>query len=295
METSASFEARSAPSSYPTIHELRLSEDAAYKRIQAARAARQFPALFTALAEGRLHLAGICLLAPHLTPENAEELIAAATHKTKCEVEQLLAQRFPRAELLPLAQAFPAPRPVRGEQLAPGQVEPEADERGESVTDQLAPGQVEARVPRAKVAPVAFERFALQVTIEQDTHDKLRYAQALLSHQLPSGDIAQVVDRALDALIAELEKQKFAATARPRRHSCRSGLNPRYIPAHVKRAVWERDQGQCTFVSDTGRRCESRKFLEFDHVDPVALGGQATVEGLRLLCRGHNEYEAERM
>ena len=149
-------------------------------------------------------------------------------------------------------------------------------------------------MPRANVAPVAFERFALQVTIEQDTHDKLRYAQALLSHQVPSGDIAQVVDRALDALIAQLEKQKFAATARPRRHSRRSGLNPRYIPAHVKRAVWERDQGQCTFVSDTGRRCESRKFLEFDHVDPVALGGQATVEGLRLLCRGHNEYEAER-
>jgi len=62
----------------------------------------------------------------------------------------------------------------------------------------------------------------------------------------------------------------------------------------VKRDVWERDQGQCTFVSDTGRRCESRKFLEYDHVDPVARGGQATVQGLRLRCRGHNQLEAER-
>ena len=71
-------------------------------------------------------------------------------------------------------------------------------------------------------------------------------------------------------------------------------MNPRYIPAHVKRTVWERDQGQCTFVGDTGQRCESRKFLEYDHVDPVARGGQATVQGLRLRCRGHNQLEAER-
>src|SRR5512144_1435993 len=75
-----------APAGYPSMHafcleELRLSEDAAYKRIQAARAARRFPALFAAVAEGRVHLAAVCLLAPHLTEENAEELIQAATHR----------------------------------------------------------------------------------------------------------------------------------------------------------------------------------------------------------------------
>jgi hypothetical protein len=62
------------PAGYPSMHaycveELRLSEDAAKKRIQAARAARRFPALFTAVAEGRLHLAAVCLLAPYLTQE----------------------------------------------------------------------------------------------------------------------------------------------------------------------------------------------------------------------------------
>jgi len=62
----------------------------------------------------------------------------------------------------------------------------------------------------------------------------------------------------------------------------------------VKRAVWVRDQGQCTFVGERGERCPSRRFLEFDHVDPVARGGQATVAGVRLRCRGHNQYEAER-
>src|SRR6267143_3812820 len=62
------------PAGYSSMHafcvdELRLSEDAASKRIQAAWAARRFPALLYALAEGRLHLAAVCLLAPHLTPE----------------------------------------------------------------------------------------------------------------------------------------------------------------------------------------------------------------------------------
>jgi hypothetical protein len=66
------------------------------------------------------------------------------------------------------------------------------------------------------------------------------------------------------------------------------------VPAQVRRAVWDRDQGRCTFVSAKGTRCKARRFLEFDHVDPVARGGQATVDRMRLRCRAHNQYEAER-
>jgi hypothetical protein len=70
-------------------------------------------------------------------------------------------------------------------------------------------------------------------------------------------------------------------------------LNPRHIPAAVKRAVRERDQDQCTFQSESGQRCPARTRLEFDHVEPVARGGQATVDGMRLRCRAHNQYDAE--
>jgi len=61
----------------------------------------------------------------------------------------------------------------------------------------------------------------------------------------------------------------------------------------VRRAVWERDGGQCTFVSESGRRCDARKPLEFDHVRELARGGESTVENLRLRCRAHNQYTAE--
>src|SRR5437667_3526285 len=122
METSASFEARSAPSSHPTVHELHLSEDGAYKRIHAARAARKFPALFSAVAERRLHLTGAGLLAPHLTAENAEELLAAAAYRTKAEIELLLARRFPCSELLALVQPIPHHGPPPDQEHAPAQV-----------------------------------------------------------------------------------------------------------------------------------------------------------------------------
>jgi hypothetical protein len=129
--------------------------------------------------------------------------------------------------------------------------------------------------------------------MKKSTHDKLRHAQALLSHAVPSGDVAQVLDRALDALIRELEKRKLGSTTRRRRQG--RPVGKRYIPAHVRRAVWERDQARCTFLSANGKRCTARRFLEFDHVDPVARGGKATVDGMRLRCRAHNQYEAERV
>jgi len=139
---------------------------------------------------------------------------------------------------------------------------------------------------------LAPQRFAVQFTMSQSAHDKLRYVQELLGHQVPSGDIAQVFERALDALIPQLERRKFAATANPR-PSHRSSQNERTIPAAVRRAVWKRDQGRCTFVSESGHRCEARKPLEFDHVLEVARGGEGTVDGLRLRCRAHNQYAGE--
>jgi 5-methylcytosine-specific restriction endonuclease McrA len=117
-------------------------------------------------------------------------------------------------------------------------------------------------------------------------------AQALLG--VPASELPKLFGRAVRLLVRELEKRKFAATDRPRSSKAKPSRNPRYIPAHVKRAVWERDQARCTFVSETGHRCPAESRLEFDHVEPLARGGQATAANLRLRCRAHNQYAAER-
>jgi hypothetical protein len=321
------------PAGFPSMYlfcvrDLHMSEDAAFKRIRAARAARQFPAIFEAVADGRLHLSAVVLLAPHLTTENAAELLAAAEHQTKAEIELLLAWRFPRPDVSTYVQAIAPPAahapavrivevatralaPSEFRQLAPGPVATIVDVPEQRLVPEHvsfagppemvvpfplrltpeSPATVVEAPARTRLAPLSPDRFALQVTVDQETHELLRYAQALLGHAVPTGDVATILKRSLGALVRELEQQKFAKSARSRPQ--RGTAHGRYVPAEVRRTVWQRDGGQCTFVSDQGKRCESRTRLEFDHVDPVARGGQASVTRVRLRCRAHNQYAAE--
>jgi hypothetical protein len=285
------------------LHELHFSEDAAYRHLNAARVARRFPAVLVALAEGRLHVRAVLMLARHLTSGNADQLVAAATYKTRAEIEILLAQRFPRRDLperLQVVPSPPAPTPVTM-QPAPERVGQLAPERVEAMipnpsasrpAPQLAPERVDAPAPRPRVTPLAPERFGLQVTLDQETYDLLQQARALMGHPNPAGEIVPVLKSALQLFVGHLEKRKFAATARP--GHARPSASARHIPAAVKRAVWERDGGRCTFTSDGGQRCPARRMLEFDHREPVARGGEATAENLRLVCRSHNQHAAER-
>ena len=154
----------------------------------------------------------------------------------------------------------------------------------------LGARRVEA-VPQAKAEPMAARRYGLQVMLDQEAHDDLVPCQELLGHGSPAAEIGAVLGRALKALARELEKQKFAATDRPKKP--RQTQSPRDIPAHMRRTVAERDGHRCTFVSDSGHRCPARSPIEYDHIVPVARGGQTTVDNLRLRCRAHNQFTAE--
>ena len=142
------------------------------------------------------------------------------------------------------------------------------------------------------MTPLAPQKVAFQFTGDPETRELYEQFRALMSHEIPSGEMALVFKRALEIAVAEREKRKFAATDRPG-HS-HGSANPRHVPADVKRAVCERDQKRCTFVSDAGKRCDERGFLEYDHAEPIARGGKSTVENVRLRCRAHNQFEAER-
>jgi hypothetical protein len=164
-------------------------------------------------------------------------------------------------------------------------------------TEQLAPGPVGKATP---VTSRCVESYLVRLTIGKSLHDKLRHAQVLLSHSVPSGDVAQVLERALDSLIARLERGKNGSGVRGKSESRRSSprlssTGSRHILAEVRRAVWKRDQAQCTFVGTEGHRCGEKRFLELDHVEPHARGSEATVDNLRLRCRAHNQLEAERI
>jgi hypothetical protein len=70
-------------------------------------------------------------------------------------------------------------------------------------------------------------------------------------------------------------------------------LRSRHIPAAVRWAVSDRDRKRCAFLGSGGRRCDARRFLEFHHLKPFAVGGKATVDNIQLRCRAHNRHEAD--
>jgi hypothetical protein len=221
-------------------------------------------------------------LAPHLTDENHIEVLNSARHKSKREVEHLVASLRPR----PAVPSVVRKLPVR---LSSG------IEAGVAADDAPAVCPAPMTEPPARpavVAPLAPERYKVQFTVTRETYDKLRRVQDLLRHTIPSGDPAAIFDRALTLLLKEVERTKLAAATSPR-VSDRPNDGSRHIPAAVKRDVWARDAGQCAFVGTNGR-CPERGFLEFHHVVPFAAGGPATTDNTQLRCRAHNGYEAER-
>jgi len=265
---------------------LHLAEGAAYNRIEAARAARRCPPISEALEDGSVTLTAVRLLAPHLTAENHREVLVSARHKAKAEIERLVASLHPKPAVPAVIRKLPEPRRAAQEASVTTPVIPIAQ------PPELVIALAAAPSPRPSVTPLAPERYKVQLTISRETHDKLRRVQALARHTIPSGDLAEIFDRALTLLLRELERRRCAETPSPR--SSRLATDgSRHVPAAVKREVWRRDDGQCAFVGTDGR-CAERGFLEFHHVQPHAAGGIATAANIQLRCRAHNGYEASR-
>ena len=264
---------------------LHLAEGAAYNRIEAARAARRFPAILTALDEGSVTLTTVRLLAPHLTAANHRDLLASARHKGKREIEQLVASLCPLPSVPSTIRRLPEPRQVV--LLDTNPIVTPSMSSLPSLPVVMPAIRMALRPTETALAP---ERYKLQFTISHDTHAKLRRAQALARHVIPSGDPAEIFDRALTLLLQDLERRRCAAVRSPRPGRELVG-GSRHIPASVKRYVWRRDEGRCAYTGRQGR-CTERSFLEYHHVRPYALGGVATTANIELRCRAHNAYEA---
>jgi hypothetical protein len=272
---------------------LRLAEGAAYNRIEAARTARRYPVIVDLFEQSAITLTAVRLLAPHLTAENHLAVLASARHKSKREIEELVAALSPKPNAPVVVRKLPAVSPASTVPLLPALSTPSgstcvADSASTSTAGSAAPPpHVE---PRAVFTPLAPERYRIQLTVSRETHDKFRRAQTLLRHAVPTGDAAEIFDRAFTLLLEDLEHRRFGETSRPRTPKAPAARS-RHISAAARRAVWRRDGGRCAFVGASGR-CSETAFLEFHHVEPYAVGGAATPENIELRCRAHNVHEA---
>jgi len=203
-----------APAGYPSMFDWcvktrHYSEAMASRRIAAARAARRFPEIRDMIADGRLHLTAIALLSKKLTEHNASELLAAAVHKSRRQIEVLLAERFPQPDVmtqvqeLAVASSLPSPVTVNfcsnsARSAIPGASEsgsgaraheenaPEASQVSVTASADAAPtsAMTPAPVPsepHSRLTPLMPKRFGVQFTMDEAMHADLQRALTLLA------------------------------------------------------------------------------------------------------------------
>jgi hypothetical protein len=168
----------------------------------------------------------------------------------------------------------------------------------------------EAELP---VGPVPADQFS---TVEEHVH-LVERAKALMARQRPGVSLGELHLEAMKLLVASLEKRKFAvraATPPRQRRERGSGSAPRqrgsdarqaagnsaslrkrsrHIPAAVRREVYERDGGRCSYIDARGGRCCEARCLELHHLEPFAKGGAHSASNLALRCPAHNRLAAE--
>jgi hypothetical protein len=283
---------RGFPSLYQyCLERLRFSEDEAWRRIDAARIAREFPTAHAFLRDGRITLTVLTMLKPHLTMENHVALLDSVANKTSRLAKEWLAAQFPRPDVpaslwrVPVRGSLPDSTATTLPFLAHAATAPASSASEHRASESAASN-------RARVEPLSEDRFLLKVTVSRSVRDELEKARSLMRHQNPSGDTEAILARALRELTARLEKEKLGgaerpATPRPAKREC--------VTNAVRREVIARDGLGCAFVSDDGQRCDCTDFLEFDHVEPKGRGNASGAENVRLLCRAHNLREAERV
>ncbi|MFT4571529.1 MAG: hypothetical protein ACI8TX_002708 [Hyphomicrobiaceae bacterium] len=253
-----------------------MSEAMTAKRIWAARVARRFPVVLGMLQRGELHLTAVHLLSKHLTESNHREVLCRAKHKSAREIQQFIAEITPRPDVPSRVRALPV---FRGDVPGGRTLDTEisvANRRGFV----LACGTAESRGRQIQVSPstparrqitaLAPRRYKVEITVDQETHDKLRALEDLLSKQA-AGDPAAIISRAINLLLADTLKKKAA----------------------LRRAVWLRDVGRCRFEDDKAHRCRATRNLEYHHKIPFAQGGQHELANIELRCHGHNQYQAD--
>jgi hypothetical protein len=280
---------------------LGFSEDAAYKRVGAARILRQFPLVYQLLAEGRIHLSALLILRPHLTEANHSDLLLSACGMSKRAVEKLVAALAPRPDIPTQVRKLPPARSA-AQESAPSTPIPALRDLAPTPR---APGPTPLLACATKIQPLSSRSYRVVFTASDTFKHKLERARELASHAISPSELPALLERALDLLIEHEEKRRFAIGAKCRsKPSCEPpepgqvgaetpAKRSRHVPASVRREIWKRDQGRCTFVDAVGRRCNERHFLEIEHRLPHAMHGPSTVENCVLLCRSHNALRAE--
>jgi hypothetical protein len=278
--------------------ELGLSKGAAFYRKIAAELIQRFPEVVEPLRDGRLCLTSVGELSKVITPENREAILPRFFHVSRTEAKAVSAELCPalappRRDVVTSAIRFDMSAPATaaaaddlGQAVHPVnrllEIRTDAAAAAALRASPSAPPTSPARRRRDESEPLTADLSRLHITVSRPFLAKLEAARAALSHSHPGASAQEILEAALDLLLARHAKRK-GLTDKPRRDPPPTSRRE-HVPAHVKRAAWERDGGRCQWPTEGGGVCGSTHRLQFDHVHPLGKGGASTIENVRLLC-----------
>ncbi len=311
------------------VRGLEYSPSAAGRRIQSARCIHRYPEMLELLRTRELSLGVVALIAPILTDENRESIVARVRGRSYREVERIVCEYRPPGafrdrvrpvrvvvrEVKATAEAASVRNPAEGAALdvkstnAPASVsasESRTDNRT-TLEHDTAPPSFQAITPSAGSASATETKLLLQFLVSEACMKKFEEAKALLSHRCPGGSLGDV----LEAVLSDYVNRHSPVARKQRRESRQRAVSPnapadhsqrwecaapgtRHIANDIRDAVFARDRGRCTYVARDGTRCGATHLLQIDHVQPRAAGGSNGLSNLRLLCAAHNRRAAER-
>jgi hypothetical protein len=209
------------------VYELRMSEDAAFRRAKAARLVRRYPDVQGAIARGEIHLTGLLMIASFLGGEHHAEVLRRARFRSKRELCRLVAEIDPKPAVPALVEPLgpsPAGRATHAahvESLMGPVRELPIGARPEDWIDEDAPemdgarSDHDAHLDHAHSANDASSpatqrplHYKVQFTASQHYVDLLEEALALLGRESPRPDLPDVHLRALELFVAKLRRER---------------------------------------------------------------------------------------
>lgn len=264
------------------VKELSYSEDQAYRRINAMRLLKELPQIEEKINTGALTLSSL----------------SVATQVFRAEVKAQGKYRSTDGKLKVLEA-----------------IENKSKREAEVIAQSLSHAPKEMLKPEF-VKPLGEEHIEVRFTARKSLETKIQRLKGLLAHSHPNLSTAQLFEKLCDEFIANKERTlnkpahqeelrqmpqqvtTHTSSRPPHPEGLRSrqfascdhrtrarAVGRRYIPAHIKRLVWQRDKAKCC-------NCGSQYAIEIDHIKPHAQSGPSTPENLRLLCKSCNQRSA---
>ena len=272
------------------VGELGYSEPIACRRLQAADAARILPEALSLIRDGRLTIYSLALVSKHLTGRNSSEVLKRIEGKSVRDVERIVAELAPRSDTRDLIRSLPSSTRVAAPLPAqPSVVLPAAETSADTPLGKPTAFPISWR-PQ-KIMPLSAERAMFSFTGSEELRRVFERCRDLMWHKFPDGRYEDVFLE-LGKHYLKLKDPELLPDSRPKAPRV---VETRFIPRWIKSKVYRRDGGRCVYVSPEGRRCEARHSLEYDHILPWARGGRSDdPANIRLLCRAHNQWAAEK-